>query len=262
MNTYKLGRVVNHDERSKMFAFDTTGLTIVDSSHERFVPIFNQGQVGSCTGNAGVGCISTAPFGNQDNTTYPRDEVGAVKLYSDAENLDGDGPYPPNDHGSSGLSIAKVLQKYNLISTYQHTFSFDDALKAGSQYPFMTGTNWYSDMYTPDADGRVHPTGNIVGGHEYLCRQIDATNSKIWFDNSWGSEWGVQGRFYMTFEDYKSLLAQQGDVTVLIPPTVIPPTPVSIVPSATLVRSPSTLKETLGTMTCKNGSSTLILQTL
>jgi hypothetical protein len=217
---------------------------------------------GNCTGNAGIGAISTTPFINQDNTTYSRDEAGAVKLYSDAETLDGDGPYPPNDHGSSGLSIAKVLQSKGLISTYQHTFSLDDALKAGSQYSFITGTNWYTGMDIPDANGRVYPTGTLRGSHEYELSEIDATNQIIWFYNSWGASWGIQGRFCMTFADYGTLLAQQGDVTILIAPTIPIPPPVSIVPSATITRSSTTGKETLGTMICTNGTNMLTLQTL
>ena len=55
MPTFKLGRKVNHDKRSLVFGFDTSGLSIVDVEHKRLIPVFDQGQVGSCTGNAGVG---------------------------------------------------------------------------------------------------------------------------------------------------------------------------------------------------------------
>jgi hypothetical protein len=66
----------------------------------------------------------------------------------------------------------------------------------------------------------------------------------------------------MTFADYGTLLAQQGDVTILIAPTIPIPPPVSIVPSATITRSSTTGKETLGTMICTNGTNMLTLQTL
>jgi hypothetical protein len=200
-------------------------LTITNKIHNRYVGIFDQGQIGSCTGNAGIGSISTDPFINSDNNVYPRNEVGAVHLYSDAQVLDGNGIYPPNDNGSSGLSIASILKSKGLISGYQHTFTLDDALKAGSQYAFITGTNWYEGMFTPDADGRVHITGKLAGGHEYELSEIDVDNQKIWFFNSWGSNWGIGGRFYLTFADYGLLLSQHGDVTVLIPPSVTPPSP-------------------------------------
>src|ERR1035437_69902 len=192
MDKFKLGRIINHDPRSKNFAFNTTDIPIISTTHTRLVPIFNQGQVGSCTGNAGIGDINTSPF-TLNTKVYSPDENGALKLYSDAEKIDGGVGYPPEDQGSSGLSIAKALSKAGLISSYQHTFTLYDALKALTQYPFITGMNWYSAMFTPDADGRVHPTGTIEGGHEVEAYRIDADNGRIWFHNSWGNTWGVNG---------------------------------------------------------------------
>lgn len=221
----RLGRNIEHDSRSLEFAFDTIGLQIVDVTHERYVPIFNQENTSSCTGNAGIGSISTTPFLNQNNTVYTRDESGALELYSAAEKIDGGAGYPPEDVGSSGLSIAKALTNANLISSYQHVFTLNDVLKAGSLYPLITGITWYSDMFTPDDDGRVHPTGSVAGGHEIELSQIDVENGRIWFNNSWGSSWGIQGRFYITWQDYETLLLQGGDAIVLIPPTITPPIP-------------------------------------
>lgn len=222
---YKLGRIVEHDPRSKSFAFNTEGIAIKNVTHQRFIPILDQGQIGSCTGNAGVGDINTAPFIQNPASVFSPDENGALKLYNAAQAIDGNGIYPPVDNGSSGLSIAKALKNAGLISGYQHTFTLNDALKALMQYPIITGTNWYSDMFHPDADGRVHPTGTIKGGHEYEAVQVDADNGRIWFCNSWGENWGVKGRFYLTWADYAYLLSQSGDVTVLFPPVITPPAP-------------------------------------
>lgn len=223
----RLNRHVYHDARSRNFAFDTSKLSIVSVFHGRHIPILDQGNVGSCTGNAGIGALATDPVYStsiSNNTTYPLTEDGAVKLYSDAEMIDGTGPYPPNDYGSYGLSIAKALKNAGLISSYQHTFTLDDALKALTQYPIMVGINWYNSMFNPQADGRVTISGGIAGGHEIVARQIDARNQRVWFDNSWGTSWGVNGRFYLTFTDLGRLLSEQGDVIVLIPNGVAPAT--------------------------------------
>ena len=90
------------------------------------------------------------------NPKYSMDENGAVKLYSDAETIDGNGPYPPNDYGSSGLSIAKALKSAGLISSYQHTFTLNDALLALTTYPILVGINWYQEMFNPLQIGRAH----------------------------------------------------------------------------------------------------------
>jgi hypothetical protein len=227
-NDKKLGRIVDHDTRSLTFAFDTTGLTIINVKHKRHIPILDQNPLSSCTGNAGIGSLATTPL--FDNLTTPYqftlDEPGAIQLWSGALKMDGGIGYPPQDYGSSGLSIAKVLYNTKMISGYQHTFTLEDALKAGSLYPFITGIPWYSDMFRPDTDGRVHPTGNIAGGHEIQMDEIDADNGRIWFCNSWNETWGVEGRFYLTWADYGNLLGQQGDVTILFPAIVTPPAPV------------------------------------
>lgn len=245
----KLKRHVHHDSESRKYEFSTKGLSISNVTHVRHGAILDQGQVGSCTGNAAIGTLQCEPnfLSLPTSPKYLLSEAGALKLYSDAEIVDGDGPYPPHDNGSSGLSIAQVLLSAKLISGYQHTFTLDDALKAVSQYPIIVGINWYSTMFNPDPDGRVHPIGSIAGGHEILCRQIDATNQRIWFDNSWGTSWGVQGRFYLTFADFGTLLSQQGDVTVLLPlsspaPVPTPISPIVPVPSSMDVALAATMK--------------------
>lgn len=215
----RLNRHIYHDDRSKNFMFDTSGLEIIDVEHKRLIPVLNQGSIGSCTGNSGIGDINTEPF-ELNRKVYSPDEDGAIDLYSDATKIDEfGGTYPPTDTGSSGLAIAKVLKEAGLISSYQHTFTLNDALKALSKYPVITGTLWYDKMFTPDPDGRVHSTGVVKGGHEYQAYKVDTKLGRIWFYNSWGESWGIKGTFYLTWEDYANLLSQGGDVTVLIPPT-------------------------------------------
>lgn len=224
----RLKRHINHDSKSKEFAFDTSNIpTILDVEHARYIPILDQGQVGSCTGNAGIGSISSAPFINQDNPFYTRDENGALKLYSDAETIDGDGPYPPNDNGSSGLSIAKALYAKGLISGYQHTFNLQDALKALNQYTLLIGSNWHTGMDAPDPTGLVHPTGPVRGGHQYFAFKDDVEDGLITCANSWSEEYGFQGCFKLTWADFNTLLGEGGDVIVLFPPTITPPAPVT-----------------------------------
>jgi len=231
----RLHRSVHHDSRSRAFAYDTSelrkGTGIVSVVHARNIPILDQGRVGSCTGNAGIADLATDPMfaglaGHVlTKSGYTLDQPGALRLYSAAQFLDGNGRYPPNDRGSNGLSIAKALKTAGLISSYRHTFTRDDALLAASQHPFISGMNWYTQMFHPDVDGRVRLSGALAGGHEVMCREIDAPNQRVWFDNSWGANWGAEGRFYLTFEDFGTLLQQRGDVTFLMPaePIVEPP---------------------------------------
>lgn len=223
----RLKRIIHHDSRSKLYKFDTTGRTISSVVHTRNIPILDQGRVGSCTGNAGIGALGSNPFYNALPTPlkYPLDQTGALALYSDAQVIDGNGPYPPNDFGSSGLSIAKALKNSGIISGYQHTFTLDDALKALTVTPITVGMYWYQRMSVPDRDGRARVSGRIYGGHQVVAREIDAQRERVWFDNSWGSSWGVKGRFYLKFNDFGTLLAQQGDVVTFTSINQAPPQP-------------------------------------
>jgi hypothetical protein len=224
-----LGRHVRHDERSKLYRYPTRGLSLVSTVHIRRIPVLDQGDLGSCVGNSALGALGTSPFFETMPSGYDYSETQAVSLYSAFTKADGfEGQYPPNDTGSDGLTSGKVLQKMGLISGYQHTFSFNDALLALTKTPFVTGVNWYSSMDAPDSNGKVTITPNayVRGGHEVEAFALDVDNRLVWFWNSWGPAFGLDGKFSMSFDDYARLLGEQGDVTVYAPLTVPAPTPV------------------------------------
>lgn len=229
----RLGRHVRHDALSWRFPYPTTGLEIASVRWERHVPIFDQGRVGSCTGNAAIGVLCTGllwPI--HPDTRYTPDEAGALAIYSDAEDIDGDGPYPPQDNGSSGLSVAKAAKARGMIAEYRHTFGIDDALRALTITPLITGIPWYEGMFTPDAQGVLTVTGRLAGGHEIVVDEYDAARQLVGFTNSWGASWGADGRFYLHREDWAQLLDRDGDVTVLVPQAAPTPGPASPVDAA------------------------------
>lgn len=207
-----LGRNINHDPRSWNFQAVVSPVAFKPVLHKHYGPVLDQGQLGSCTGNAAAQAMNTAPL--HKPRTRLLTEADAVSIYSAATLIDGSpGSYPPEDTGSDGLSVAKVLQKRGLITSYSHAFSPEQARGALQLAPFLFGTGWHESMFTPDAQGFVHPDGNAVGGHEILC--IGDTGKALVFLNSWGKSWGKSGKFYLTYEDFAALMADQGDVTVL-----------------------------------------------
>lgn len=220
----RLGRHINHDPRSRNYAFKAGVVKTV--RHERRSLVLDQGDLGSCTGNAATGALGTDPF---TTTSVSLDETLAVKLYGEATAIDSyPGTYPPEDTGSDGLSVAKACQKRGLISGYQHAFSLDAALTALQDYAVITGVSWYSSFDQPDANGLVKLTSDayVRGGHEFEVIGCNISTRLVEAVNSWGTGWGVNGHFFFSFDDWTRLLAEQGDVTVLLPPTVAPPTPV------------------------------------
>lgn len=233
---YKLGRHINHDERSKQYGIvPISAEKIVSRRWARRASVFDQGQVGSCTGNAAAGWVGTDDASRQGIATLADgtavDEKLALAIYSAAETIDGDGPYPPNDNGSSGLSVAKVLKTRGLCTSYLHAFTISAVYTALQTGPGMAGTVWYNSMFNTAADGHIEvdKSSGEAGGHEYLIDELevaaDGTVTKIWMQNSWGTGWGVGGRGYFTPAEFTALLAAQGDFTVPAPAVAPAPTP-------------------------------------
>ena len=228
LTEYQLGRNVNHDPRSRSFAFDTAGITPVSVKHVRRIPVLNQGKIGSCTGNATVGALGTDPFFNTVAVKAQLNETLAVKIYSQATIVDPfPGTYPPTDTGSNGVSVAKAAQGFGYISGYTHTFDFNSAIAALSTQPVIIGINWYNNFFTPAADGTLSISAKdyVAGGHEVVLDELDMQKQRVGGTNSWGATWGAKGRFYIPFALFKRLLSEQGDVTVFVPNTKAAPTP-------------------------------------
>lgn len=216
-----LGRHVHHDPRSLNYKVVSNG-TRVSRSHRRYVGPFDQGQTGSCVGNATEGVLATAPFYGrlkpQRQAGLQFNEAGAVSIYSLATQLDPyPGQYPPTDTGSDGLSGAKAAMKMGYIKGYQHITSIDAAWTAIQTVPFIMGTVWLTDMDNPDSNGIVHASGTVRGGHEYEVFSYNATKGLWGMWQSWGPDFGIGGKFYMNDDSFQYLLSQQGDATVFVP---------------------------------------------
>lgn len=248
----RLGRHVLHDSRSLRYQVEAQDLSVLRSiRHTSRIPVLDQGaylapgatkriSLGSCTGNAGVNVLATDLFWDTDPVkaalspdNADLDEQFAVAVYSMATSLDPySGTYPPTDTGSNGLSVAKALQKLGKISGYQHATSLAATLTALNQQAVMVGTVWRGDMFNPGPDGRLKITGQVEGGHEYKLDELDVQNKRVWILNQWGN-WGLGGRAWLSWDDLGTLLADQGDCTVLTPVTQPAPTPSPAPPAPT-----------------------------
>ncbi|OCB41889.1 hypothetical protein A5677_00515 [Mycobacterium malmoense] len=226
---HRLGRHVHHDSRSLDYEFVPRGAKPKrkNAFWDSAIAPLNQGDLGSCTGNATAQWLNTN-FANAvrklTNKGRALTEKNAVKIYSLGTRLDNQpGQYPPDDTGCDGISVAKAGVKLGYLDKYTHTFSFTALQAALEKTPVIVGTVWTKQMFTPH-NGLVKvgklTDSNIAGGHEYLACGIDFTTEVIIFRNSWGDQdaWpGCKpgGYFAISFADYRRLLDEQGDVTVL-----------------------------------------------
>lgn len=229
-----LGRNVRHDSRNRAYPWQRSAAAPVSQMWTRHIPILDQGNVGSCTGNAEVGALGTDPdFGALPPSPPLLDENLALKIYSAAETIDGNGAYPPVDDGSSGPSAAQAAKDLGLISGYLHCLSLADVLDALQRHPVCVGANWYDSFDSPDGSGLVaiSPGAQVRGGHEFLCRGLDVDAQLLFFDNSWGTGWGSKGSFSMSYATLDRLLHEQGDATISLPLSQPAPAPVPVPPA-------------------------------
>ena len=229
----RLGRHVDLRLRQLARPYAGPRKAVASVTWERHIPILDQGDIGSCTGNAMTGALGTGPLFAALPAGLTLDEDEALKLYSEAETIDGDGPYPPNDNGSTGPSVAKAAEDDGLTSGFTHYTDLDSTLQALMDGPVILGINWYSSFDTPAADGTVSIAADayVRGGHEIVARIVNVGTQMVGCDNSWGTSYGVNGSFRMSYATLERLLAENGDCTAPdplkapAPPSPQPPAP-------------------------------------
>jgi len=232
---YPLSRHVEHDSRSRAFTFEADPASVVRKTvvWTHNTPVLNQGQVGSCTGNAMAQLLNCHMFAPCREGKVSLDEKDALGLYSLATHLDGFGPdqyYPPNDQGSSGLGVAKAAQSLSYIESYLHCYTVPQFQAAIQTQPVITGTSWTSSMFTPDLSTGIITVGplndqTVQGGHEYLIQGVEygralpglSADDYVVILNSWGTSWGggpglSAGQARIRLSEYAKLLADQGDI--------------------------------------------------
>lgn len=213
MKAYPLGRRVAHDPRSRAFAAPraTVHRPVL---HRTYGPVLDQGDLGSCVGNAAAHALNTK--GSHRVPSRLCREEDAVAFYSRATVLDPfPGQMPEDDTGTDANSAAKALRELGRIVGWEHAFGLEHVLLVLQLRPVMLGTSWHRSMFKPDAKGFVHPDGNYAGGHETLIRGDDPRAQAVLVRNSWGPAWGDHGHFRLAYDDLAALLADDGDAVVL-----------------------------------------------
>jgi hypothetical protein len=238
----RLGRHVRHDSRSLEYAHGVLPRSAIKTVHwTRRTGPFDQGQIGSCTFNAGAGALVTDSkqrpgvtqvtvepdsYGIFIAGSYTVDEPFIVEGYSLTTRGDSyPGAYPPDDTGSDGLGVMKAMQALGLVDTYTHAFVIPAVQSALQSGPVMWGTTWLDSMYDTDSSGYlvVDRQSGVAGGHEMVLTGYEVGTDVYEGWNSWGPGFGLGGRFLITGRNLTWLLNQDGDITV--PHWAIAPVP-------------------------------------
>lgn len=180
---------------------------IKESNWEFPLNPLDQGETGHCVG------FSMANFGINDPTCTPYDNENAHAFYYRCKEIDGQ---PRNENGSTIRSAAKAMLSLNMINAY--AFASDmAALKWWllNKGPVIVGTIWTMDMFLPDANNVIHPSGSNAGGHAYLLNEWRIDNF-IGIQNSWGEGWGKKGKAYISAVDFEKLFVYDGEALTAV----------------------------------------------
>jgi C1A family cysteine protease len=218
----------------------------------RDVPIYNQGQLGSCTGNGWAGIcqyrkhnepVATAKLSLWDRALIfarvrkrpvpPKPDDAAPSrlfIYYNERDLEGT---TGSDSGAAVADGGKVVSTLGVppesawpysdsgsrfrtrppASAYQaakrhvtpppssvDTTDLAEVKRTLSQgHPIVFGFIVYRSFESIGPDGVYQPAGRVVGGHCVEAVGYDDASSMIIVRNSWGTQWGDRGYFYMPY---------------------------------------------------------------
>lgn len=221
-NPHRMGRHQVHDVLDALPERDAANLVDVFAPirsvhHEEFEPVFNQGDLGSCTANAALGTLVTAPFGKTGVAYTENDAVALYELETTLDNTQIPGSYPPDDTGSTGPWSMMALEKQHRIRSFTHTRSAHHALLLLNQGPISIGVTWFQSMFTveklPSGQSAIHvdPNTEVAGGHQVCFVANDTRAQMVYVRNSWGDSWGDDGHAWLSWADLKFLFANGAD---------------------------------------------------
>lgn len=209
----RLGRQKVHDPASKGFprGGPVNRDAWVTKLNRIYDPIINPKQChGECTG-----CANAMMLNSEGNRQPGRalNMAYAHKVYSGASSIDPwEGAWPPTDTGSSGLAAAKVAQRIGTGGPYRWIFGGADEVVQAVQdgRVVSVGTWWTEGLFRKDANLLVEPTGQRVGGHQYVVRGYDKPRDLVVI-RCW---WGRYRDAYMRRAHLHDLLMDGGDAHV------------------------------------------------
>ena len=230
------------DERDHFYAAPVAATAVLPASADlrpQCPPVYDQGQLGSCTANAIAGAIqfdrlkqqlaqvfvpsrlfiyynerATEHTVDSDSGAQIRDGIKSVAKLGDCPETEWPYTIARFKTKPSPECYADAL-RYRVVS-YQRLTPVLSQLKGclASGYPFVFGFTVYESFESPQVAKTGHASlpgagERAIGGHAVVG--VGYQDAKQWFmvRNSWGNQWGLKGYFtlpyaYLTDENLAS----------------------------------------------------------
>lgn len=195
-------------------------------------PVEDQGDIGSCTGNA-IASVIEYLYRKAKRTV----DVSRLFIYYEERLLEGTIGYDSGAYIRDGIKVVNkkgaplesywpyVERKFTYKPTqtaytdalkrkaiaYQRVADFNGVKSAVAQgYPVVIGFDVYASFESEEVarTGQMpYPntaTEELLGGHAVVIVGYDDSTQKFIVRNSWGSSWGDKGYFYMPYQVIKN----------------------------------------------------------
>jgi C1A family cysteine protease len=220
------------DQRDHLFAAPRANLLALPPSADlraKCPPVYDQGQLGSCTANAIGAAIE---FDQMKQNLKPVFTPSRLFIYYNEREMEGTVASDSGGQIRDGVkSVAQLgdcpetewpyditkfadkppakcyadARKYKVVS-YQRVLQTASQMKGclASGYPFVFGFTVYASFEGPE----VAKTGVVpmpqqgektLGGHAVMAVGYDDASQVFWVRNSWGPSWGLAGHFKMPY---------------------------------------------------------------
>jgi C1A family cysteine protease len=195
---------------------------------EKCPPVYDQGELGSCTGNAIAGAVEfdllkqkLTDFTPSRLFIYYNERVieGTVASDSGAQIRDGikcvasmgvcsesEWPYDISKFATKPSDKCFTAAAKHRIVLYQRLIQDLNTMKGciAAGYPFVFGFTVYQEFEGPEvAKSGVVPMPKAreraIGGHAVMAVGYDDETEQFAVRNSWGSSWGLKGYFKMPY---------------------------------------------------------------
>jgi len=196
-------------------------------------PVYDQGKLGSCTANAIGGAYEfdeikqkESPgeifipsrlfiYYNERNHEHHVEHDSGAEIRDGIKSIAREGVCPESDWPYNiskfterpAKKCYEVAQNHKAIK-YRRILQFEDQFKRclSDGFPFVFGMKIFPSFEASE----VAQTGQVpmpdtqkenpLGGHAVLCVGYDDTDRVFIVRNSWGTQWGDQGYFYLPYD--------------------------------------------------------------